>query len=1035
MSQQFSRYVRRSGIGCDRPQGWPFDYRLDALDLGLVATVVGAGAGMAAVGVGFWQGWLVVAEHRRQRRAEREATGVMALATPGASLAAPLGRLPAAVRGRESLLRSLRLRLKTGGLVVLAGPGGVGKSTIATEFVRQAQSGRRGLYTWWVSGVSSSSLSAGLVSAARQLGASPTEIGAIGEQTPDGPDCLWRLLEHTRKRWLLVIDNADDPDLLAAPVIPPAKGEKVVIPTMAEGTGWARSSRRGVVLITSRRRSPALWGAVADVKRVGYLPDQESGQVLRDLAPGGGSREDAEALGRRLGGLALALHLAGSYLSSEYARWRTFEAYRQALDREPHSALSAGVDAEADDRTTVTRTWELSLDDLARHGLTQTRALLRLLSCYAPALPIPPELLDPQFLSTLLLVPDGNGGQSAAGSLELGLRGLNSVGLIETVSLAGIDAPVVHPVIAATNRTHVLRSEPSDPNPTLVRQAVVVLITHALGALSADEPQDWPRYRLLAPHLQAVLDFVGAELDDEHLASLFQVARPAALAYERMGAQATDTLPSVAPLPPGSRMGFARNPGFVGRSQELVRIASALWDRDARALRQVVAVTGLGGVGKTTLAVEFVHRYGRFFSGGVFWFNFASSEEISSQIAACAGPDRMGLETGVEGLSPEETLELVMRAWQSELRRLLVFDNCEDAALLEAWRPTSGGCRVLVTSRRANWSPTVGVSTVALGVTSRQASIELLRLHLPDVGSGDARLDALARELGDLPLALHLAGSYLRKYRSEVSLDDYLTLIRRHPVRDHSPPSSTRQVDTLAQTLALSLRLLDKTTEVDREAIALLARMACLAPGVWVPRDLLDKTLEEVHTLTRADGTKRLTGLGLIEEHEGRLRMHPLVARFVGQEDLDAYAQPAVDRALIKYGEAARTGHLSGATLAAVIPHLVEVASAAVHDADKELRALDLCTAAGRALEGALDLGAARSWYEQALAIAERVHGPDHVDTAKSLSSLASVLQDQGECAAARPLYQRALASFERILGPEHPDTATARNNLASLSQ
>ena len=86
----------------------------------------------------------------------------------------------------------------------------------------------------------------------------------------------------------------------------------------------------------------------------------------------------------------------------------------------------------------------------------------------------------------------------------------------------------------------------------------------------------------------------------------------------------------------------------------MVQIAAALRGGGTVALGQVVAATGLGGLGKTRLAVELVYRYGRFLPGGVFWLSFASPEEIPLQVAACAGPGAMGLTAGVEGLSLQE---------------------------------------------------------------------------------------------------------------------------------------------------------------------------------------------------------------------------------------------------------------------------------------------------------------------------------------------------------------------------------------------
>jgi hypothetical protein len=186
----------------------------------------------------------------------------------------------------------------------------------------------------------------------------------------------------------------------------------------------------------------------------------------------------------------------------------------------------------------------------------------------------------------------------------------------------------------------------------------------------------------------------------------------------------TDDLAAPGSLPPGSRMPLRRNPLFIGRAAELRDIARALQAGDT-----VAAAAGMGGVGKTQLAVEFVHRFGRYFAGGVYWLSFANHEEIPLQIAACAGPGFMGLTADVEGVSFDERLELVMGAWQNGLPRPLVFDNCEEEAVLDAWRPPGGGCRVLVTSRRAQWSATLGVITLSLDVLPRADSVQLLHRH------------------------------------------------------------------------------------------------------------------------------------------------------------------------------------------------------------------------------------------------------------------------------------------------------------------
>jgi hypothetical protein len=155
--------------------------------------------------------------------------------------------------------------------------------------------------------------------------------------------------------------------------------------------------------------------------------------------------------------------------------------------------------------------------------------------------------------------------------------------------------------------------------------------------------------------------------------------------------------------------------------------------------------------------------------------------------------------------------------WQAPLARLLVFDNCEKPELLRRWRPTVGGCRVLVTSRRGGWDPGLGVWPLPLGTLPRPKSVELLRGFRPDLGE-DPALDEIAAELGDLPLALHLAGSFLACYRhaSAGRPAKYLEQLRHGDLLDHpslqgrgSEASPTDHERHVARTFALSYERLD----------------------------------------------------------------------------------------------------------------------------------------------------------------------------------------------------------------------------------
>ncbi|MBV7329427.1 hypothetical protein KFU94_14490 [Chloroflexi bacterium TSY] len=139
--------------------------------------------------------------------------------------------------------------------------------------------------------------------------------------------------------------------------------------------------------------------------------------------------------------------------------------------------------------------------------------------------------------------------------------------------------------------------------------------------------------------------------------------------------------------------------------------------------------------------------------------------------------------------------------------------------MVDRWRPTIGGCCVLVTARRAEWDHRLGIKTWALDVLDRTESLELLQNLYPDASSGT--LHAIADELGDLPLALDLAGRYLQRYRYEVSPEQYLDQLRMLPPLQHESLHSMRSIlptghiQNVARTIALSYDQLDERVPVD----------------------------------------------------------------------------------------------------------------------------------------------------------------------------------------------------------------------------
>jgi tetratricopeptide (TPR) repeat protein len=415
----------------------------------------------------------------------------------GGALSTQAPAVPRAVHGRDDVVG--RLVEKAGarcrcGPQVLAGAGGMGKSTIAKLVAARVRDGGARRCAWWVSAASEEVLSGGLISVARDLGASTADQEALRSHAVAGlgdvADRVWRLLDHLPSRWLLVIDNADDPSLLGP----------------CDGTGWVRSAGNGLLVITTRHGGDACWPE-ADLITVGPLSPGAAAGVLAELAPGADGREAAAALAVRLGCLPLALRAAGTYLRQDFTAWRTFDEYRRALDAEG-VAMVTGASGVPDHGKVVARTWELSLDALARSGSPQSRPLMWLLSCFAPGVPVPEELITATGPHAPLATLPGMGGQGTgrqlAESCMAGLRGLRDAGLIQRAAPADGPAGIeVHPFICEVTRSVLGASDPARTgiDPRLVRECAVTAVQAALSRLDPGSAADWPSFRALTPHV------------------------------------------------------------------------------------------------------------------------------------------------------------------------------------------------------------------------------------------------------------------------------------------------------------------------------------------------------------------------------------------------------------------------------------------------------------------------------------------------------------------------------------------------------
>jgi tetratricopeptide (TPR) repeat protein len=423
------------------------------------------------------------------------------------SLAPPLGRrdLNRPLRGRSVLLGELAGGRdggsRAGGIEILYGLGGCGKTSIALELAARLWDQPGGaVETWWVSATDSGQFRAAMIALAFRVGVTEEQV-----RHGQAADLLWHRLADRQGSWLLVVDNADDPSILAGGTAP-----------VKDGRGWLRSPGRGsgLVVVTTRDGRESTWGTLGRLHKVEALPDDDAAQVLVDCAgAGAGNRADAVVLARRLGGLPLALRFAGSYLResanrpaafADHAMARTFAGYRALLDRgQSSTGRSAGRQfSEEDVRGLAGQAWDISVDMLTGQGMGHVRPLLGLLACFAHA-PVPYELLlRPAPMADTGLFPGLTGPQ-----LWDSLLALKAFGFLDFLAVGDgqtVPALQLHPLVRDVGRSALSAGGEAEAYFGLAG-TLCAFAADSAEAGNPGNPDAWPQWEKLTPHCASLM--------------------------------------------------------------------------------------------------------------------------------------------------------------------------------------------------------------------------------------------------------------------------------------------------------------------------------------------------------------------------------------------------------------------------------------------------------------------------------------------------------------------------------------------------
>lgn len=481
-------------------------------------------------------------------------------------------------------------------------------------------------------------------------------------------------------------------------------------------------------------------------------------------------------------------------------------------------------------------------------------------------------------------------------------------------------------------------------------------------------------------------------------------------------------LPRICNLP------HLRNPNFTGREELLKLLHDSLTSGKAAALTQ--AMTGLGGVGKTQTAVEYLYRHAAEYEVA-WWIRSEEPAKLASDYAALAEPLRLG----EKGAQDQRTIVQAVRgALAGTGRWLIVFDNATGPDEIRDFLPPGGTGHVLVTSR----NPAFGkvAHTLKVQAMSSAEAVEFLLKRFQ--GGGEKEAAALAEALGYLPLALEQAGAYIEEHGQTFA--GYLKLFRSHQKEVLSRGKKEKDV-SVATTWELSFVEVEKKSEAGGQLMNLCAFLApddigreMLRGGVkHLPEPLASAVADD---LQWDEAVGALRKYSLVEVQDGALSVHRLVQAVV-RDRLDEEGRKSWAEAAVKVVNSGFPFDSDDVRTWSQCARLLAHALASVEHAEKlqvGLKASSrLLNQVGLYLRGRAELSGAKHAMERALKIDEAAYGAEHPDVAVDVSNLGGVLKDLGDFAGARACYERALKINEVADGPDHPSVAGAVNNLGSV--
>jgi tetratricopeptide (TPR) repeat protein len=472
-----------------------------------------------------------------------------------------------------------------------------------------------------------------------------------------------------------------------------------------------------------------------------------------------------------------------------------------------------------------------------------------------------------------------------------------------------------------------------------------------------------------------------------------------------------------------------QNHNFTGREEYLATLRRQLTSGHHAVLTQ--AISGLGGVGKTQLGIEYSYRYASNYDA-VWWIRAEEPLTLAEDYARLAW--KLGLQE-----KDEADQKIIIEAVRARLGRsanwLLIFDNARSRTDIIDYLPQGGGGHVIITSRNPNWR---GVAaSLSLAVMPVSEGVDFISKR---TGQTDSSAAPLVKALGGLPLALEQAGAYMEA--TGKSIVDYLKLFQTHQqelLRRGKP--STDYPATVATTWNLSFEQVREKCPAGGE---LLNLCAFLAPDD-IPRGLFSEGAAQLpgplvaaadNPFILDEAVEALKEYSLINAGSDTLSVHRLV-QAVTRDQLTAEDRTHFVRAALLIIHSAFPVESDDVRTwpkcKILLPHALSVTE---HCRTLQLtigEAGNLYNRAGLYLSGRAEYAEAKAAFIDAWEISTLVYGSDDPAVAESLNNLGNLLETLGALEGAQDMYERALKINETKFGNYHPAVASNLNNLGNV--